>query len=73
MKEVFQNREDGIEATIAPYYKGGFSVAIKDTDADQYFPCSAVFATMEEAVDYAKKSVALGRDSRDVKAMGGDA
>ena len=58
MKEVFENTEYGIEATIATYHKGGFSVAIKDTDAGQYFPGAALFATLEQAVAYAKKSVA---------------
>lgn len=59
MKEVFRNAEYGIEATIAPYYRGGFSVAIKDTDAGQYLPAAAVFATMEQAIAYARKSVAV--------------
>lgn len=58
MKEVFENTDYGIEATIAPYHRGGFSVAIKDTDAGQYLPVAAVFATMEQAIAYARKSVA---------------
>jgi hypothetical protein len=56
--EVFKNIEYGIEATIAPYYKGGFSVAIKDTDADQYLPMAKVFSTLEAAIACAREAVA---------------
>ncbi len=56
--KTFSNAEYGIEATIAAFYKGGFSVAIKDTDASEYLPSAKVFATMDEAIACATKAVA---------------
>jgi hypothetical protein len=56
--KTFANAEYGIEATIAPYYKGGFSVAVKDTDANEYLPFAKVFLTMDAAIACAEKAVA---------------
>lgn len=56
--KTFANAEYGIEATIAAYYKGGFSVAIKDTDAGEYLPFAKVFSTIDAAIACAEKAVA---------------
>lgn len=56
--KTFTNAEYGIAATIASFHKGGFSVAIKDTNADEYFPVAKIFDTMDKATEYAEKAVA---------------
>ena len=48
------NAADGIAAEIAVYHKGGFSVALKDTDAGEYLPTVKVFADYGAAVAYAE-------------------
>jgi hypothetical protein len=51
----FLNVEDGVKATIAPYYKGGFSVVLWDTDANEALPYALVVNDFESAILKAKK------------------
>lgn len=57
---TFTNTEDGLKARIAKFYKGGFSVALIDTDTDAGLavPAAKVFANYDAAVAYAKSLVA---------------
>lgn len=55
---TFTNADLGIEARIAEYYTGGYSVVLFDTDADLAFPAAKVVATLDDAVVYAKTLVA---------------
>jgi hypothetical protein len=50
----FKNEADGIAAEVVAYYKGGFSVAVKDLDANEYYPVAKVFPTLDEAIASAK-------------------
>ncbi len=52
--KTFANAEYGIEATVAAYYKGGYSVALKDTDAGEYLPQAKVYQSLEAALTYAE-------------------
>ena len=54
---TFKNDEMGIQTTVAAYHKGGFSVALKDTDADEFLGIAPIFKTFEEATAYAEKAV----------------
>lgn len=54
----FDSDELGIRAYVAVVDKG-FSVAIKDIDAGEFFPVSKIYPTEEWAVREAKKAVAI--------------
>lgn len=53
---TFTNEELGIAAYVAKVSRG-FSVAIKDTDAGEFFPVCNIYQTEELAITKAKKAV----------------
>jgi hypothetical protein len=57
MLATFTNEAAGIAAEVVAYYKGGFSVAIKDLDVNEYYPASKVFPTLEKALRAAEEAV----------------
>jgi hypothetical protein len=50
----YPNREDGTEAVVAKIPKG-YSVVLRDTDANRAVPEARIFKTEAEAQEYAKK------------------
>lgn len=51
------NAEYGIEAVVAKIAKG-FSVALRDADADEYVGIARIYPTEDAAMAYAAKIVA---------------
>ena len=49
----FTNEEDGIEAVVAEIDKG-YSVALRDIDADTYVGLCIIYPTAKEAIEKAK-------------------
>lgn len=58
---TFTNAEDGTQAIVRES-SAGFSVVLKDLDADQVLPVSRHFKTQEPAYAYAEKIACAGRD-----------
>lgn len=50
---TFTNNEDGVAAEVARV-EGGFSVVLRDLDADSVVPSARVFPREDAAVAYAK-------------------
>ena len=48
------NTEDGVEAIVAKI-QGGYSVVLRDVDADMIAQTAKIFQTEEEAINYAKQ------------------
>lgn len=55
--KVFRNEEEGTEAHVVPYHKGGYSVALKDTDSGEFVLSAKVYPTEEQAIAEAKRIV----------------
>jgi hypothetical protein len=55
----FHNAEDGVTAHVAKYHRGGFSVAIQDSDSGEYLPSAAIYPTQEKAEAAARKAAGL--------------
>jgi hypothetical protein len=51
--KVFKNEELGLEASVAEVTQG-FSVALKDTDANEFVGICRIFKNEDIATDYAK-------------------
>ena len=54
----FVNTETNM-ASYVNYHAKGFSVSVKDLDADIFLPSIRIFAIESQAVEYAKKVVEL--------------
>lgn len=61
--ERFLNSDDGIEVIVAEI-KAGFSVVIRDVDADMYVPTVRIFPSRDRALEVAA-AAAMGKASGD--------
>ena len=55
---AYRNEKDGTEARIVRHDSGGYSVTLRDTDADAAMPVARIFPDMERADAYARSLVA---------------
>jgi len=46
---AYHNEDDGIEAQVHAADRGGFNITVRDTDADEFFPCVFHRETFEDA------------------------
>lgn len=51
---TFENKEEGTCAYVAKV-QGGYSVAVKDTDADEFYPVAIIYPTVDRAIAKAKE------------------
>lgn len=54
---TFKNKEYGMIAYVNEHVKG-FSVTLKDADADEFVPMAVIYSTVDAAITSAKKAVA---------------
>jgi hypothetical protein len=59
----------GIEACVHVHVRG-YSVVLRDTDADEFLPTVRIFPTLGPAVDYADLAVRFAREAGMVKRKG---
>lgn len=54
--KIYKNKKDGIESHVAKVEKG-YSVSLKDTDADEFLGTSKIFPKEKDAHKYAKEII----------------